>query len=92
MASYNKLTNTQEEINQVTRIMIDNIDKTIKRDEKLTDIESKSEELQEGSKRFQKVSTKLKQKLFCKNMKFILILSTVILIFILIVVLITIKK
>jgi vesicle-associated membrane protein 4 len=92
MTSYNKLTNLQEEVNEVTKIMIDNIDKTLKRDEKLNDIETKTEELQDGAKRFKKISTKLKQKLFCKNMKFILILSAVIVIFILIIVLITIKK
>ena len=92
MTSYNKLTNIQEEVNEVTKIMIDNIDKTLKRDEKLNDIETKTEELQDGAKRFKKISTKLKQKLFCKNMKFILILSAVIVIFILIIVLITIKK
>ena len=73
-------------------IMIDNIDKTLKRDEKISDIETKSEELQDGSKRFKKVSTKLKQKLFCKNMKFMLILFAIIIIFILIIVIITLKK
>jgi preprotein translocase subunit SecF len=92
MASYNKLTNLKEEVNEVTKIMIDNIDKTLKRDEKLNDIETKTEELQDGAQRFQKVSTKLKQKLFCKNMKFMLILFAIIIIFILIIVLITLKK
>ena len=72
--------------------MLDNLDKTLKRDEKLSDIETKTEELQHGAHRFEKISTKLKHKMFCKNMKFILILSVIILIFILLIVLITIKK
>jgi hypothetical protein len=92
MVQYDKLTNVQKEVNEVTKIMINNLDNVIKRDEKLTDIESKTEELQDGSKRFQKISTKLKHKMFCKNMKFILILSAIILILILIVVLVIIKK
>ena len=92
MASYNKLNDTKQQVNDVIIIMKDNINKTLARDEKLGDIESKTEDLEVNSKRFEKVSNKLKNKLMCKNMKFMLILFLCIIFLILIIVLITLKK
>ena len=85
---YNKLDDTQKQVDTVINIMKDNMEKVIQRDEKLTEIESRSEDLQEGSKRFHKVSIKLKHKMWCKNMKFIMLVVAVILIFILIIIMI----
>jgi len=89
---YNKLSDTKKQVDTVIDIMKDNIEKVIQRDEKITEIESRSEDLQEGSKRFKKVSTKLKHKLWCKNMKFIMAIVAMFLILIIIIVLIVMKK
>lgn len=89
---YNSLQNTKQQVDEVVLIMKDNIDKVLQRDEKLTDIESRSEELQDGANRFQKVSTKLKQKMWCKNMKYVIVLASIFLILIMIILLIIFKK
>lgn len=89
---YNKLDDTKKQVDTVIDIMKDNIEKVLQRDEKLTDIESRSEELQDGANRFQKVSTKLKQKMWCKNMKFVIVLASIFLILIMIILLIIFKK
>ena len=89
---YNSLQNTKQQVDEVVLIMKDNIDKVLQRDEKLTDIESRSEELQAGANRFQKVSTKLKQKLWCKNMRFVMILASIFLILIILIIIIIMKK
>lgn len=89
---YNSLQNTKQQVDEVVLIMKDNIDKVLQRDEKLTNIESRSEELQAGANRFQKVSTKLKQKLWCKNMRFVMILASIFLILIILIIIIIMKK
>ena len=92
MTPYDKLINTKQQVNDVILVMKNNINKTLDRDEKIVNIESKTEELNTNSKRFEKLSTKLKNKLICKNIKLILILLFAILFLILVIVLINIKK
>ena len=89
---YNKLDDTKHQVDTVIDIMKDNMGKVLQRDEKLGDIENKADELQDGAKRFQKVSKKLKQKMLCKNIKFIAVLGIVILFLILIILLIVFKN
>ena len=89
---YNKLDDTKKQVDTVIDIMKDNIEKVLQRDQKLGDIENQTEELQSGANRFQKVSTKLKQKLWCKNMRFVMILSAIFLILIMVILLIIFKK
>jgi TolA-binding protein len=89
---YNKLDSTKNQVDQVVLIMKDNIEKVLQRDEKLNNIETRVEELQDGAQRFQKISTKLKQKMFCKNMRFIMVLTMIFLILIMIILLIIFKK
>jgi hypothetical protein len=97
MAQYNKLNDNKlndnkQKVDEVIVIMKDNVDKILQRDEKLSDIEYKTEELQDRASRFKKVSTKLKHKMWCKNIKFMVLLLIILLVFILIIVLVTIKK
>jgi len=92
MAQYNKLTETKQQVDTVIDIMKDNVEKVLQRDEKLGDIETKTEELRDGSHRFQKVSTKLKYKLWCKNMKFVAILAAIFLILLMIILLVIFKS
>jgi hypothetical protein len=92
MTTYNKINSMQQQVNDVILIMKDNLDKTLERDEKIDNIENKTEELQDNSKRFEKVSIKLKQKMMWKNIKFILVLAIILLMFIIIVILASLKK
>lgn len=92
MTHYNKLHDTQQQVDQVVLLMKDNVEKVLQRDEKLSDMESRTEELHDGSTRFEKISTKLKRKFFCKNIRIVMILSTIILIFILVILISILKK
>ena len=92
MTQYNKISDTKQQVDTVIEIMRDNVDKVIQRDEKLTDLETRSEELQHGALRFDKISTKLKHKMWCKNMKFIIILASIFLFLLLVILLIIFKK
>ena len=46
---YNKLDDTKKQVDTVIDIMKDNIEKVLQRDEKLGDMESRTEELQDGA-------------------------------------------
>ena len=89
---YNKLDDTKKQVDTVIDIMKDNIEKVLQRDEKLGDMESRTEELRDRASRFQKVSTKLKHKMLCKNLKFIIVLATIFLFLIMVILLIVFKK
>jgi hypothetical protein len=89
---YNKLDDTKKQVDTVIDIMKDNINKVLQRDEKLGDMENRTDELRDGANRFQKTSTKLKQKLWCKNMKFIIVLAAIFLFLIMVILLIIFKK
>jgi vesicle-associated membrane protein 2 len=89
---YNKLDDTKQQVNTVIDIMKDNMEKVLQRDEKLTDIEDKADDLQDKSQRFQKLSTKLKQQMLCKNIKFMVAIGIVVLFLLLIILLIIYKN
>jgi|688.fasta_scaffold436168_1 hypothetical protein len=83
---------TQKQVDDVVIIMKDNLNKVLERDQKLGDLETNTEELQIRAQRFQRVSHKLKNKMFWKNMRFMIILAVIILVVILIISLIVIKS
>lgn len=92
MTHYNKISDTQQQVDTVVDIMKNNIEKILDRDEKLTDLENRTDELRYKASRFEKVSTKLKHKMCCKNIRFIIILASGFLILILIILLIIFKN
>ncbi|KAM4746404.1 vesicle-associated membrane protein 5 [Anableps anableps] len=70
-----RLQQTQEEVEEVKDIMLDNMKKADERSGKLNDLEQQAEDLLEKSKVFEKKSNKLKQqkKMSNKKMKIIFI-------------------
>eukprot|EP00050_Salpingoeca_kvevrii_P018066 m.70437 g.70437 ORF g.70437 m.70437 type:complete len:120 (+) comp7878_c1_seq1:2761-3120(+) len=83
-----RLRDTQRQVDEVVGIMKTNMNKVIERDERLGNLEEKSENLREGSTRFESTSRRLKRKMWWKNIKFMLILAAVIIVLIIIIVLI----
>ncbi len=79
---------SQDELNAVVGIMKGNIEKVLKREEALADIEGKAEELAANSHRFASVASRLKRKFWWKNAKFGVIATTVTLLVIGIIVLV----
>jgi hypothetical protein len=58
-----------------------NIDKVLERDQKLSQLDDRADALQEGASQFEKSAGTLKNKMMWKNMKMIIIMVVIGLIF-----------
>ncbi|OQR69237.1 Vesicle-associated membrane protein 1 [Tropilaelaps mercedesae] len=82
-----QLRKTQEQVDDVVDIMRNNLDKVMERDAKLSDLDERATQLQEGALVFEKQATSLKRKQWWRNMKMRIILGVVFAVVILIIVL-----
>ena len=73
----NMLQKTQEQVNEVVGIMRVNVEKVLERDQKLSELDSRADALQEGGKRFEQQAQKLKRKYWWKNLKMMIILGVI---------------
>ncbi|XP_030000123.1 vesicle-associated membrane protein 5 [Sphaeramia orbicularis] len=64
-----RLQQTQEQVEEVTVIMMDNMNKADERAGKLKDLEDRADDLLLKSKTFEKTSNKVKQQKFWDNKK-----------------------
>ncbi|KAJ3628702.1 hypothetical protein Zmor_003947 [Zophobas morio] len=83
-----RIQDTQRQVDEVVDIMRQNVSQVIERDEKLTNIDDKSEALVSGANRFQKTSTQVKRRLWWKNVWWTMAIVGVILLIVLIILLI----
>ena len=79
-----KTEHVQDQIQDVTGIMQQNIDKVVQRGENLQNLESKSEGLEHSSHMFQKKAHKVERKMWWKSKKYTIILIVIVTIIILI--------
>jgi len=82
MASSGKVEKLQQDVDELTDVMRTNIHKVTERDEKISNLQDRSEMLQSEAQRFEKVGKKIKRKMWWKNFKMWLILIAVILVII----------
>lgn len=73
----NLLEQTQAQVNEVVGIMRVNVEKVLERDQKLSELDSRADALQEGGKRFEQQAQKLKRKYWWKNLKMMIILGII---------------
>eukprot|EP01137_Pigoraptor_chileana_P027799 Opistho-2@10815 len=73
--SADKLTQVKQEINQVKDVMVQNIEKVLERGERIELLVDKTENLNEQAVVFKRHSTKLKKKMWWKNVKMMLLLG-----------------
>ena len=73
-----KLRETQAQVEQVIGIMKHNVELVLIRDEKLTTLEGKSEDLLQSASKFERAATKLKRTFQWKNIKSALIMAGVV--------------
>ncbi|XP_065166742.1 synaptobrevin-like isoform X2 [Atheta coriaria] len=73
----NMLEQTQQQVNEVVGIMRVNVEKVLERDHKLSELDKRSDILQEGSKRFEQQAQKLKRKYWWQNLKMMIILGVI---------------
>lgn len=71
------LEQTQAQVNEVVGIMRVNVEKVLERDQKLSELDSRADALQEGGKRFEQQAQKLKRKYWWKNLKMMIILGVI---------------
>jgi hypothetical protein len=64
-----KLDGLKREVDDVRVIMVNNLEKTLKRGEDIDDMLIKSEELEHSANTFQRASKVLKKKMCCQNFK-----------------------
>jgi len=82
-----KLEQTQQQVNEVVGIMRVNVEKVLERDQKLSELDSRADALQEGGKRFEQQAQKLKRKYWWKNLKMMIIIGVIGLILLIIIIL-----
>ncbi|KAJ6230830.1 synaptobrevin family member [Anaeramoeba flamelloides] len=85
--SIDRIQKTQEQVDEVTHIMSENIDKVIDREEKLDNLQVRSDKLNEDSHQFKKGATKLKKTMFLQNLKLTFLIAFILIAIILIIVL-----
>ncbi|KAG5895500.1 hypothetical protein JTB14_034816 [Gonioctena quinquepunctata] len=81
-----KLEQAQQQVNEVVGIMRVNVEKVLERDQKLSELDSRADALQEGGKRFEQQAHKLKRKYWWKNIKMMIIMGVIALIILIIII------
>ena len=85
--SNNKIQQVQGELDEVTSIMRQNIEKAIERDAELGILEDKSEALVEGSLQFRSGATRLRRQMWWQDKKQLALIILVIVVILLIIIL-----
>jgi hypothetical protein len=86
MVASKRLQQAQAQVGEVIDIMRVNVEKVIERDQKLSELDRRADDLQEGASQFQQQAVKLKRKYWWENLKMWLVLSVVALVVLLIIV------
>jgi len=82
----NRLDQTRAQVGEVVDVMRVNVEKVLERDSKLTDLNSRADNLQAGANQFQTQATRLKKKYWWQNMKMMIIIGVVVLVLLIIII------
>lgn len=82
-----KLTQVQDQVNDVKVILKDNINKVLERGEKLDDLIDKTDDLRATADSFQRTSTRVARKYWWKNIKMMVIIGVIVAIIIILIIL-----
>merc|ERR1711971_1437105 len=67
-----RITESRRQVNEVVDVMRDNVSKMMEREEKLSDIDARADNLQQSSIQFASTSRKLKKKMWWEKMKIVI--------------------
>ncbi|KAI3379972.1 hypothetical protein SNEBB_010426 [Seison nebaliae] len=81
--SSKRLQQTQAQVDEVIGIMRNNVEKVLERDQQISQLDNQADELQAGASQFVMSTTKLKKKLWMKNLRMWLLLIVTLLFIIL---------
>jgi len=82
----NRLSQAQAQVGEVVDIMRVNVEKVLERDSKLSELDQRADNLQEGANQFQTQATRLKRKYWWQNMKMMGIIGVVVAVILLIII------
>merc|ERR1719432_556627 len=82
----NRMEEARAQVGEVVDAMRANVEKVLERDSKLSDLNSRADNLQAGANQFQTQATRLKRKYWWQNMKMMLIIGVVVLIILIIII------
>merc|ERR1712198_729471 len=82
----NRLDQTRAQVGEVVDIMRVNVEKVLERDSKLSELDQRADNLQEGASQFQTQATKLKRKYWWQNMKMMMIIGVIVAILLIIII------
>uniref|UniRef100_A0A3P8Z2V0 V-SNARE coiled-coil homology domain-containing protein n=1 Tax=Esox lucius TaxID=8010 RepID=A0A3P8Z2V0_ESOLU len=77
LTSNRRLQQTQAQVDEVVDIMRVNVDKVLERDQRLSELDDRADALQAGASQFESSAAKLKNKYWWKNLKVLIVSSTV---------------
>lgn len=81
-----RLQQAQAQVGEVVDIMRVNVEKVLERDSKISELDRRADDLQEGASQFQQQAVKLKRKFWWENLKMWIVIGVVVLVVIVIVV------
>jgi len=84
--SNQRLQQAQAQVGEVVDIMRVNVEKVLERDSKLSELDQRADNLQEGAGQFQTQATKLKRKYWWQNLKFMIIIGVAVAVVLLIII------
>ncbi|XP_035170143.1 vesicle-associated membrane protein 1 isoform X2 [Oxyura jamaicensis] len=77
LSSNRRLQQTQAQMEEVVDIMRVNVDKVLKRDEQLSELDDSADALQAGASVFESSAAKLKRKYWWKNCKMMIVMGVI---------------
>ncbi|KAI1900948.1 hypothetical protein AGOR_G00055080 [Albula goreensis] len=83
----NRVKALQSQVDGVTTIMTQNVDRILARGERLDDLMGKTEDLQAGAQNFKHTSQKVARSYWWKNVKLVVVIVVIVLVILLIIIL-----
>ncbi|XP_055305295.1 neuronal synaptobrevin [Sitodiplosis mosellana] len=82
IAAQRRLQQTQAQVDEVVDIMKTNVEKVLERDQKLSELDDRADALQQGASQFEQQAGKLKRKFWLQNLKMMIIMGVIGLVFV----------
>lgn len=79
----------RRQVDEIQEIMKNNVEKVLEREGKLSQLNERSDRLQEGTEQFHRAATRIKKKHFWENMKMKIIIGVVVAVIIIIIIILS---
>lgn len=86
MMAQKRMQQTQAQVDSVVGIMRVNVEKVLERDQKLSELDTRADALQQGAAQFEQQAGALKRKMWWKNLKMMIIIGVIVVIILIIII------